>query len=274
MYSPQNTTTVQPEHKDYHQLFKEVVTQSKQNATFFSSLYKQLINILTNVFVKPILTVLSVISRIRTFGFCLFDDRIFNLMKLKDDCCVFEPCDNSPADPHERNLIKSYCENKKFLFLSCVISKIGKASFISHASLFIQGKTAKGKQFSIFFDPMGYDPLKERLRLYKGKYVKCSVGKILDDYLEVLPSFKGTDVLFTKTCLQKDWFSCRDYCILFAEKLMSAFEQDDFSPEDFMQRTANGEMLSYSEVRERAAKMSHVNLRFFSAAMSENQVQM
>ena len=40
---------------------------------------------------------------------------------------------------------------------------------------------------------------------------------------------------------------------------MSAFEQDDFSPEDFMQRIANGEMLSYSEVRERATEMSHLN---------------
>ena len=68
VYSPPNITTVQPENKDYHQLFKEVVAQSKQNATFFSSLYKQLINILTNVFVKPILTVLSAVSHIRTFG--------------------------------------------------------------------------------------------------------------------------------------------------------------------------------------------------------------
>ena len=260
VYSLQNTTTVQLENKDYHQLFKEVVAQSKQSATFFSSLYKQRINILTNVFVKPILTVLSVISCIRTFGCYLFDDRIFDSMKLKDDCCIFQSCDNSPACPYERNLIKSYCENKKFLFVTDVRSKIGKGSFIVHASLFIQGKTAKGKRFSIFFDPMGYDPLKERLRLYKGKGVKCSVGKILDSYLEVLPSFRGTDVLFTKTCLQKDWHSCVAYCTLFAEKLMSAFQQDDFSPEDFMQRIANGEMLSYSEVRERAAEVSHLNL--------------
>ncbi len=257
VYSPPNITTVQPENKDYHQLFKEVVAQSKQNATFFSSLYKQLINILINVFVKPILTVLSAVSHIRTFG--LSRDREFAPIKLKDDCYFFEFHDNSSVFFCERKLIRRYYENKKFLFISLMCSKIGKGSFIGHASFFIKGKTAKGKRFLIFFDPMGYDPLKERLRLYKGKYVKCSVGKILDDHLKCLPSFKGTDVLFTKTCLQKDWFSCGDYCTLFAEKLMSAFEQDDFSPEDFMQRIANGEMLSYSEVRERATEMSHLN---------------
>ena len=243
-HSPPNGATVQFEGKNDHQLFRAVVAKSEQNPIFFSSLYKQFTKALIMLFVRPFRTIQSLISNKINNGFYINPRNILDsLHSYQKYNCYFI---NHPV-ANERNC---YVMNeltraqKTFLFIQNISCKVWMDT-VEHATFFVQGRTKEGKRFAMYYDPLGNNPYEHKMSNNPDK----TVGQFLEEHLKK-SSFEGVDILCLNEFSQMSYIDCASYCKLFAEKLIEAFKKDDFSPEDFMQRTADGEILSYSEARE------------------------
>ena len=260
-HSPPSRATVQSEGKNNHQIFKEVVAKSEQNPTFFSSLYKQFTKALIMLFVRPFRTIQSLISNKRNNDFYMDPVKIYDsLTSHAKDNCYFSINDYVTNDlsVHRMNDLAT---EKTFLFIQQIGCKLGRDT-AEHLTFFVQGKTKEGKRFAMYYDPLGNNPY-EHKRFDNQRFDNPdeTVGQFLEKYLKKT-SFDGVDILCLNEISQMSHIDSTAYCKLFTEKLIEAFKKDDFSPEDFMQKTADGEILSYSEARKTVFKTDHSDLPF------------